>query len=236
MSPRVELPGTEVRLFATKMDVADTTADLILDASRRAIGERGRFRLVLAGGTTPEAAYRRLAEKDADWGRWEIYHGDERCLPADHPERNSLAANRALLDHVPIPAAQVHPIPAERGAAAAAVAYASIIEAALPFDLVLLGVGEDGHTASLFPGHPIPDHALVIPVHGAPKPPPDRVSLTPAALGQCRRMLILVTGSAKRDAVAAWGAGEPLPVAQVAARAPALALLDHEAVGGQQGG
>jgi 6-phosphogluconolactonase len=231
MASCVELPGAEVRLLATKTDVANAAADLILEASRHAISERGRFRLVLAGGTTPEAAYRRLAAEDADWGRWEVYHGDERCRPIDHAERNSVAANEALLDHVPIPAKQVYPIPAERGAEAAAMAYAAVVASALPFDLVLLGIGEDGHTASLFPGHPIPEDRLVIPVHDAPKPPPDRVSLTPTALAQCRRMLILVTGSGKRDALEAWRAGQPLPVARVAARGSALVLIDRDAAG-----
>ncbi len=232
MSEGFLLPGAESRLLATKDDVAQAAAELILAASRQAIDERGRFRLVLAGGTTPEAAYRRLAREAADWGRWELFFGDERCRPVDHPERNSRAASAALLAHVPIPSRQVHPIPAERGAEAGAAAYAETVAPALPFDLVLLGIGEDGHTASLFPGQVFDETLPVMPVHDAPKPPPDRVSLTPSALVQCRQMLILVTGAGKRAAVDAWRAGEPLPVAQVAAKGPALVLLDRDAVGG----
>jgi 6-phosphogluconolactonase len=127
----------------------------------------------------PLAVYRRLVEPPADWARWHLFFGDERCLPAGDPERNSLAARAVWLDRVPIPPDNVHPIRAELGAEPAAAHYAELIRDRLPFDLVLLGLGEDGHTASLFPGHAIQDAALVMPVHDAPKPPADRVSLTP---------------------------------------------------------
>jgi 6-phosphogluconolactonase len=127
----------------------------ILDQANAAIAKRGRFRLVLAGGTTPTAAYRLLRDRDADWAAWHLYHGDERCLAVGDPERNSLVADEAWLHHVPVPRTQVHPIPAELGAEPAAEAYAAVVAEALPFDLVLLGIGEDGHTASLFPGRSI---------------------------------------------------------------------------------
>jgi 6-phosphogluconolactonase len=211
-------------------EVAAEAARHILASAGRALAGQERFRIVLAGGTTPLEVYRRLAGSSADWPRWEVYFGDERCLPPDHPERNSLAAAGALTDRVPIPRAQVFPIPAERGPGAAA-AYAPLVEAALPFDLVLLGMGEDGHTASLFPGHVIPDDALVAPVHGAPKPPADRVSLTPTALTCTREILILVTGAGKREALAAWRDGADLPVARIAAAASTLVLVDRAAAG-----
>jgi 6-phosphogluconolactonase len=183
----------------------------------------------LAGGTTPTAAYALLADADADWSRWWIYHGDERCLPAADPERNSLAADHAWLNRVTVPRGQVFPIPAEIGAEAAADAYESIIAAALPFDLVLLGMGEDGHTASLFPGRKVPDDRFVMPVHDSPKPPPDRVSLTTHALSQSEQLLIIVTGSAKANAIRSWSEGEPLPVAQVATAAQSRVLLERAA-------
>lgn len=211
--------------------VARRAADGVLAAAAGAIARQGRFRLVLAGGTTPLAAYRLLAGENARWGAWEVWFGDERCLPPGDPERNSRAACEALLDRVPIPPDRIHPIPAELGPEAAAAAYAASLADALPFDLVLLGMGEDGHTASLFPGRAVPDGALTVAVRDAPKPPPERVSLTPTALGRCREMLVLVTGAGKRDALARWRAGGDLPVAQAAAAGRALVLLDRAAAG-----
>ncbi|MCG6863347.1 MAG: 6-phosphogluconolactonase, partial [Chromatiaceae bacterium] len=163
---------------------------------------------------------------------WQVYFGDERCLPSDHADRNSRAAALAWLDRVPIPAANIHPIPAELGAEAGAAAYEPLVGTAMPFDLVILGMGEDGHTASLFPGqiHQVPD--LVLPVHGAPKPPPDRVSLSAGALSNALEILILVTGAGKRRAVAAWKAGEPLPVASVGGSTGVDVLIDQDAYPG----
>ena len=209
--------------------VAVQTAQHMLQSASRAIAERDLFRIVLAGGRTPEAAYRLLVGADTDWSRWEIYFGDERCLPVDDAQRNSIMAARALLDSVAVPVANVHPIPAERGAEAAASEYEPVIRAALPFDLVLLGIGEDGHTASLFPGQLHPTEQLVHAVHNAPKPPPDRVSLSARALSEAREVLILATGAGKRAAIQAWQAGEPLPIAEIGGPAPVDVLLDRAA-------
>ena len=229
----IGLPGAGVLLFDDKAAVAQATAERILTAAGAAIERHGQFRLCLAGGSTPMAAYELLAGADADWARWWIYHGDERCLAVGDPERNSLAADKAWLDLVPVPREQVFAIPAERGAEAAAEAYEPIVKAALPFDLVLLGIGEDGHTASLFPGRRLADDRLVVPVHDSPKPPPDRVSLTIAAFSQSEQLLILVTGEGKADAVRRWSEGHPLPVAQVAASAESLVLIDRAAAAGR---
>lgn len=213
----------------TPAAVADEAASRILAAASEAIAQHGRFRLVLAGGRTPEAAYRLLAAADADWRRWEIYFGDERCLPTGDLQRNSRMAANAWLDRVNIPAAQIHIIPAESGPHEGARRYEPLIAAALPFDLVLLGLGGDGHTASLFPGHRHPPGRLVLPVTGAPKPPPERISLSAAALGRARRVLVLVTGRDKRAAVARWKSGQPLPVAAIAPLERLDVLLDTAA-------
>lgn len=176
--------------------------------------------------------YRILADSGSEWQGWQVYFGDERCLPQDHEARNSTAAALAWLDRVPIPGENVHLIPAELGAKAAAMAYEPLVSAALPFDLVILGMGEDGHTASLFPGRVRGPVNLVLPVHEAPKPPPDRVSLSTKALSNTRETLILVTGTNKRDAVAAWKAGKPLPVAGIEGRNGVDILIDRDAVAG----
>ncbi|WP_295540002.1 6-phosphogluconolactonase [uncultured Thiohalocapsa sp.] len=225
----MQLTGVETHVLADADAVAAEAARLILEAGADAITARGAFRLVLAGGSTPLAAYRLLAQAQAHWSRWHLYHGDERCLPPDAPERNSRAADEAWLAQIPIPRQQVHVIPAEQGAEAASAAYEPVVAEAVPFDLVLLGMGEDGHTASLFPGHEVCPGPLVMPVHDAPKPPPNRVSLTPSALCRSRRMLVLATGTGKQAAVARWQAGEGLPVARVAVGGNALVLLDRAA-------
>jgi 6-phosphogluconolactonase len=225
------LVHTSFRVLEGAGEVAAEAGRHILARAREALGDHGRFRIVLAGGTTPLAVYRLLAESTADWADWEVYFGDERCLPREHGERNSLAAALALLERVPIPQASIFPMAAELGPEAAAAAYSPLVAAALPFDLVLLGMGEDGHTASLFPGHAIPEGALVTPVHHAPKPPPDRVSLTPLALSAARGTLILVTGAGKREALTAWRKGADLPVARVAAAGHTIVLVDRAAAG-----
>lgn len=210
--------------------VAQAAAERILAAAEKAIAERGRFRIVLAGGTTPRMTFERLAKAESLWRAWEVYFGDERCLPVDHADRNSLMARQALLGQVPIPPEQCFPIPAERGAEAAARGYAGVVDVARPFDVVMLGMGEDGHTASLFPGQAHPQSVSAVAVHDAPKPPPDRVSLSAEALADCRELLILVTGAGKRAAVAAWRRGSALPIAQVAELGNAEVLIDQAAM------
>jgi 6-phosphogluconolactonase len=196
-------------------EVALAACQHILDAAKSAIAERGQFKLVLAGGTTPEKVYRLLAQSGADWSKWTIYYGDERCLPKDHAERNSVMAEQAFLGKVALPKAQVFTIPAELGPEQAAALYQQTVKAALPFDLVLLGMGEDGHTASLFPGHQHDAEELVHAVYNSPKPPPERVSISAKALGNARQVIFLITGSNKQEAVQQWCSGHDLPVASI---------------------
>jgi 6-phosphogluconolactonase len=216
----------DTRVLADAEAVACEAASLIAAAAVEAIRRHQVFRLVLAGGSTPRRAYQLLAETAQDWAAWEIFWGDERCLPADHPDRNSRMAHDAWLAHVAIPEQQIHEIPAELGAEAAAAAYAETLRDRLPFDLVLLGMGEDGHTASLFPGRASESATLAIAVDNAPKAPAARVSLSAAALGRCMAQLVLVTGSGKVAALAAWRAGADLPIAR-AVRCDATLLLDE---------
>ncbi|BBP04097.1 6-phosphogluconolactonase [Sulfuriferula plumbiphila] len=204
------------------VNAVEQLVEAALNRIRAAAGEalrtRSAFHLVLAGGTTPRALYARMAGLDTDWRGWHVWFGDERCLPADHPERNSRMAQDAWLAGSAIPAAQIHPIPAELGASGAAHAYANTLHDVGEFDLVLLGLGEDGHTASLFPGHDwgtCPDSPDVLAVTDAPKPPPERVSLSARRLSRARAVLFLVSGAGKCDAVAAWRRGEPIPAAAI---------------------
>lgn len=183
-------------------------------AEREALAARGVFHIVLAGGGTPRAVYAALAREDHDWPCWRVWFGDERCLPADHAERNSVMARAALLDQVAVTA--VHPIPAELGPDKAAAAYATELADIGDFDLVILGLGEDGHTASLFPGHRLASQADTVAVFDAPKPPPERVSLSAPRLSRARLVLFLVSGVGKRDALARWQQGDPtIPAAHI---------------------
>jgi 6-phosphogluconolactonase len=195
--------------------VAEAACKEILVAAKSAIAERGKFKLVLAGGTTPEKVYRLLAKSEADWANWWIYHGDERCLPVDHKDRNSVMAAQAVLDQVAIPKNQIFDIPAELGPEQGAIAYRQVVADALPFDLVLLGMGEDGHTASLFPGHQHNPAELTNAVFNSPKPPPERVSISADALGNSQQVIFLVTGANKRDAVKQWCSGVDLPITTI---------------------
>ncbi len=207
--------NTQWHTLATADDVALAAYQRILDAALSAIAERGQFKLMLAGGTTPEKVYRLLVQSDTDWSKWFIYYGDERCLPAGHADRNSVMAQQAFLSKVAIPKSQVFTIPAELGNEQAATQYRQVVKDALPFDLVLLGMGEDGHTASLFPGHQHDSDELVHAVYNSPKPPPERVSISAKALGDARQVIFLITGSNKQEAVKLWRSGQDLPVANI---------------------
>ena len=192
--------------------------DRILDAAEAAIAARGEFRIVLAGGSTPRAAYRLLGQARTDWSAWHVYFGDERCLPAGDPQRNDTMAREEWLDRVPIPSTQRHPFEAERGPQQAASRYAETLRGVGDFDLVLLGLGEDGHTASLFPGRELgvqPGSPDAMPVVDAPKPPPDRVTLSAARLSRSRAVLFLVSGDGKREALQRWQRGEAIPAAAI---------------------
>jgi len=228
VAPQSE-PGVAWTLLEDAGSVARAACERILSAADAAITARGRFSLVLAGGSTPELTYSLLANADGDWFHWHLYFGDERCLAADHPLRNSRMVSRALTERVPIPTQQIHPIPAERGPEEAACHYSRELEESLPFDLVLLGLGEDGHTASLFPGHSHPEGSLVLPVSNAPKPPADRVSLSAETLSNCRHLLFLVTGAGKREAVTQWRGGAQLPAAEIQPPGGVEVLIDRSA-------
>jgi 6-phosphogluconolactonase len=201
----------------------------ILACAATAIRKRGQFHLVLAGGDTPRAIYKQLRATQTDWSAWHIYFGDERCLPPADPRRNSFMAGEAWLDYVEIPPDQMYTIPGELGADLAACEYAQTLNTVGTFDLTLLGLGEDGHTASLFPGHDWgtePDSPDALAVLDAPKPPPQRVSLSAARLSRSRQIMFLVSGESKRGAVAQWRAGENIPARAITAETGVDVLVE----------
>lgn len=208
-------------VLPTPEDVAATAAAEIAQA----LGQGARS-LVLAGGTTPKRSYELLASLEVEWGRVTVLFGDERCVPPDHPDSNYRMAKEALLDRVA--PATVCRMAGELGPDEGAELYAQVLAATAPLDLVTLGVGEDGHTASLFPGHPaLRAEGLAIGIHDSPKPPPQRVTLTLNALQSARRVIILATGAGKADAVAKAKRGE-VPSGMIA---DARWLIDRAAAG-----
>jgi len=212
---------SEFTVLATAEEVAEAAAAEIADVLRG-----GAQTLVLAGGTTPKRCYELLAELDVQWGRVSVLFGDERCVPPDHPDSNYRMVKESLLDRVA--PATVYRMPAELGPDEGADAYAEVVANVAPLDLVLLGVGEDGHVASLFPGHPLlRASGLTAGIRDSPKPPPERVTLTLEAIRDAGRVLIIATGAGKADAVALARRGET-PSGMIAG---ARWLIDRAAAG-----
>lgn len=241
--------------------VVHRSADLLAQAAAARLITRlvdaqsagGAPALVLTGGGIAARTYAAIADSPAhaavDWGRVDLWWGDERFLPAGHPDRNETQAREALLDRTPVDPMRVHPMPAADGPSgddpdqAAADYAAELRRAARPedhgqvpaFDVLLLGVGPDGHVASLFPEHPeLYDQRAVTAVRGAPKPPTTRLSMTMPTLQAAREVWFLVSGADKARAVrlALSGAGVmQVPAAGARGGRRTMWLLDHAAAG-----
>jgi 6-phosphogluconolactonase len=222
-----------VRAFPTPQAMSEAAAGAIAEAVCEAIAARGRCSIALAGGSTPRAAYEALAADPlrarVDWLRTEVFFGDERGVGPDDPDSNYRLARESLLDRVPVPASQVHRVHGERDLAAAAREYEADLARTLgaeaggappAIDLVLLGIGPDGHTASLFPGTAELDDTRrwFVDVRG-PKPPFGRVTATLPLLNAARQVFFLVAGAEKAAVLAdiVDGSGvDPRPAARVA--------------------
>ncbi|MDQ7859699.1 MAG: 6-phosphogluconolactonase [Armatimonadota bacterium] len=222
--------------------------------ARRAIRARGCFTIALAGGATPRPLYRRLAAVPPgviDWRCVHVFWGDERCVPPDDPRSNFRAAREALLDAVPVPPAQVHRMRGEARPARAAAAYEALLRRrfAAPgarrdappgagFDLVLLGMGRDGHLASLFPGgSAVRERVRWVLPQRVPAEPPARLTLTPVILNAASQVLFLVAGGAKarrlRDVLRGPRQPEVLPAQAIApARGTVRWMVDAAAAAG----
>jgi 6-phosphogluconolactonase len=229
----------EVRLVES---VPDTFAELVVDALGGTAGsEDGTgFAIVLSGGPTAEHCYRRLAAGEpssgtsVDWSAVDVYMGDERCVPPDHPDSNHRMVADVLLAAVG-PVRSDHPMYRSGPPAAAAEAYQREVEGLERFDLVHLGMGPDGHCASLFPGSAAlaeRDPAVLVVPSRDPNAvnPHDRITLTLAAIARSRLVVFTVSGATKRRAFEAVMAGEDLPAARVAAER-VVWLVDGEAAG-----
>ena len=219
--------------------VARATAAEVVESAFRAIHERGEFRLVLAGGRTPKAAYELLATElrdEVDWRRVICYFGDERCVDPTDPASNYRMAKEALFDPLKLQGSSVRRMAGELAPEAAAADYDAEVRGVIAdrspaFDLTLLGMGAEGHTASLFPGSSALDEAThAVASVTAPIEPPRRLTMTPVALASSRQIVFMVTGKEKAKALAkVFGGHEELPAARVAQLAPSRFLVDEAA-------
>lgn len=194
--------------------VADADAAALVGAQTvallvsRAVAARGVAHVALAAGSIMEDLHVRLAALDVDWSATHLWLSDERAVPPNDDDSNFKMIVHTLLDAVDLPPDNVHRPRGEDGAVVAADAYETDIRATVAgecFDVVLCGMGPDGHTCSLFPGFPELEERerLVVAVHGSPKPPPDRITFTLPLIHRARRTLLVATGAGKADAMAA---------------------------------
>ena len=217
--------------------LAEAAAQWTAERVQRAVDDRGACYLALAGGETPRGCYQRLAQppflRALPWGRLFVYWSDERQVPLDDPASNFAMAKAALLDRVPIPPGQVFPLVGDPTPALRRVPSDDLGRPR--FDVIHLGLGEDGHTASLFPGSDALNEqwALVRAIHDAPKPPPDRLTLTLPLLNAARAVLFMVQGAAKREALGrVLGRDPALPASRVQPAGGELQfIVDREAFG-----
>jgi 6-phosphogluconolactonase len=218
--------------------VAERAAQLIDELLDATLAARGHAHVALAGGTTPAGAYARLRRR-GDWDAVELWFGDERCVGPEDPAANYRMVAETLLGHTT--GAAVHRIEGELGAERAAAAYDALLRARVPseggplpvLDILLLGIGEDGHTASLFPHNPAVEERGVaaVAVHDAPKPPPDRVSLSLEMLQGARATILLASGAAKADALAAaLATADPAVPASLLERGRLTVIADSAAL------
>jgi 6-phosphogluconolactonase len=226
--------------------VAARGAELFLEGARCAIDTRGRFTVALSGGSSPAPLFRRIAEhapgSGIDWGAVHVLWADERCVPPDHPDSNFRMADELLLSRLPSPGPVVHRIAGELSPDEAALRYEddlsrTFTDKEMPdFDMIFLGIGNDGHTASLFPGmdSKVQEGRKAVAVH-MEKLKSRRVTLTLPVINNARHVVFLVTGADKAEIVAEILAGKDggrYPAARVAPAEGILTwLLDAEAAG-----
>jgi 6-phosphogluconolactonase len=239
-------PGVYVEVFPDTDAVVAGTAEHLAQAIAEAISARGVAWIVLTGGGTGIGVLRQLGSYPVDWARVHVFWGDDRYLPRDDDERNEKQAREALLDHIDIPAANVHAMAASDSAfgddiAAAARSYADELAAVAEFgsptpvfDVHLLGMGGEGHVNSLFPHTDAvrQSERMVVGVVDSPKPPPRRITLTLPAVRRSRQVWLVVSGEAKAEAVAAGvGGADPddWPAAGATGSEKTLWLLDTAA-------
>jgi 6-phosphogluconolactonase len=217
---------TDIQTYATVEQLMHATAEEIIFQAAESIATRGYLALALAGGSTPRQLYTLLANKDLsariNWSRVYLFWGDERCVPPDHPDSNYRMAYDSLIKRVPIPASNIYRIPGEQRPEQAAEHYQNMLqnffaaplaeEPMATFDMALLGMGTDGHTASLFPGTAaLQEQTRLVVAHYVEQVRAWRITLTPAALNHARHIVFLVAGAEKAERLQQVLQGEEQP-------------------------
>jgi len=216
------------RIYKDSEAVAQAAADYVFDKIKSCISEKGHCHVVLPGGTTPARCLELLADMSLPWTAIHWYPGDERCYPVGHAERNDTMIIDKLFSRHPEAEKNFHPIPAELGPEQGAENYSAVLDATGGMDIVVLGMGEDGHTASLFPNNIALEHkSSAVPVFDSPKPPDERVSIGLNTLKNSGECVVIATGAGKRDVLQRLGEGEVFPVGSID---PDVWFVDEEAV------
>ena len=198
---------SKLKVYKNPEAVAQAAADYLFQQIKTCVAEKGLCHVVLPGGSTPARCLELLAEKSLPWKNIHWYPGDERCYPVGHGERNDTMIRDKLFSQQEL-STQIgasdnfHPIPAELGPEQGAEIYAALLDATGGMDIVVLGMGEDGHTASLFPGNvALHDLRSAVPVYNAPKAPGERISIGLTALRNADKCIVITTGSNKSEAL-----------------------------------
>jgi 6-phosphogluconolactonase len=231
----------EVEILGNSDSTARRAAERIASEARAGVEERGRFSLAVSGGTTPSKMLRALADEDVPWQEVHLFQVDERVAPADDPDRNLIQLRESLLDLVPLPEAQVHPMPVEEvDLEAATLRFARTLEDVagdpVVLDLAHLGLGPDGHTASLVPGDAVLGvEDADVAVTETPYQGRLRMTVTFPLLDRARRILWLVTGASKADMLVRLREGDAAIPAGRVRQDRALVLADRAAAGAATG-
>ena len=202
-------------IFDDETSLSKALAQEILNIAKKSISEKDCFSIVLTGGQSVFNLYKILSKADSNWDKWHIYIGDERFLPAGHKDRNDQTINEIWLDNSPIPKNNIHFIKAELGLLEARLEYENTLKKIDKFDVVLLSMGDDGHIASLFPGHLYSKDADVIVEYNSPKLPNKRISISYRKLNKTHNVFKIILGQPKRQAISLIFQGYDLPINRV---------------------
>jgi 6-phosphogluconolactonase len=202
-------------VFKTINELSERLASDILDVAKNAIKLNNSFKIVLTGGDSILNTYKILRNCESDWSKWHIYLGDERCLPSKDKDRNDYIINKVWLDNDLIPKNNINFIHTELGVDSGAIYYNSILNNVDYFDLTLLSMGEDGHIASLFPGHFHEENKSVVVERNSPKYPKERVSMSYLRLNRSKNVFKIINGISKQGSLDLWLKGQDLPISQV---------------------